>query len=96
MRTYQMNGKPEILEFTNYERLDEEKLFSNVYEKLKENSDISIGEKKTGPSEDFYKCTLLGSPFTLFFDIDYGPSIYAESPEVIQKLINYFEVPENI
>lgn len=96
MRTYQMNGKPEILEFTNFERIDEEKLFSNVYERLKENSDISVGEKQTGPSEDFYKCTLSGLPFTLFCDIDYGPSIYTESPEVIQKLINYFETPENI
>lgn len=96
MRTYQMNGRPEILEFTNYERMDEEKLFSNVYERLKENSDISIGEKQTGPSEDFYECTFSGSPFTLFFDIDYGPSVYAESPEVMQELIHYFELPTNI
>jgi len=91
MKTYQMNGKPENLEFTNYERIDEEELFSKVYERLKENPDISIGKKQMGPSEDFYECTFSDASFTLFFDIDYGPSIYAENPEVIKELIQYFE-----
>lgn len=91
MKTYQITGRPEILEFTNYERIDEEELFSKVYERLKESPDIDMGKKQTGPSEDFYECTLSDVPFTLFYDIDYGPSIYAKSPEVIKELIQYFD-----
>lgn len=91
MKTFQMDGKPEILEFTNYDREDEEILFDKIMKRLNSNPGIVIGKKQMGPSEDFYSCTLDGLPFTLCFDLDYGPHIYSENSEAIKQLIKYFE-----
>ncbi len=90
MNTYQIDGKPEILGFTNLKRVDEEEFFAGILEKLKENPNISVGEKKTGPSEDTYECSISDIPFILLYDVDYGPSIYAENQEAIRNLKQYF------
>lgn len=91
MKTFQMDGKSEILEFTNYDREDESVLFDRIMKRLKDNPGIVIGKKRMGPSEDFYNCTMDDLSFTLCFDLDYGPHIYSENPEAIKKLIKYFE-----
>lgn len=90
MKTFQMDNNPNILEFTNYERIDEEEFFNSVLYRLKKNPNVEIGEKQVGPSEDYYNCKLQNLPFVLFFDIDYGTSIKSDSLEVIKNLIEYF------
>lgn len=90
MKTYQIDGKPNVLEFTNYQRISESELFQCVMETLRRKADVRIGEKQTGPSEDFYLCTLSGQPFTLLYDVDYGPSIHSKDLNVIQELQEYF------
>lgn len=91
MRIFQMNGRPDLLEFTNYERVDEEILFEQILEKLQCNPNVVIGERQIGPSEDFYNCSIGKFPFTLVYDLVYGPSVHSENPEAIKKLIEYFE-----
>ncbi|NCC00829.1 MAG: hypothetical protein EOM34_09135 [Clostridia bacterium] len=90
MRRYQISGRPEILGFTNYQRVDEKLLFDDVLHRIKANVDIEMGSKKISPSEEYYLCRISGLPFTLIFDLNYGPSIWSESPEAICKLKNYF------
>lgn len=91
MRTFQTDERPDILEFTNYNRIDESELFKNILSKLQENPDVEIGEKEIGPSEDYYHCFLSGKPFMLIYDLDYGSRIWSDQPEVIEKLINLFK-----
>lgn len=89
MKAIQMSYQPNVIEFENYERIDEEIIFNDVYNKLIENKDIKIGEKTTGPSEDIYECSLNGSPFQLLYDIDYGTCIKAKETDAINKLMSY-------
>lgn len=91
MKTYQLDNKPNMLGFTNYQRIDEEELFNGILSCLQDNPDVEIGVKKTGPSEDSYHCSLSGSSFTLLYDIDYGASIYCDKPDTMQELIRLFE-----
>lgn len=90
MRAFQMDGKPDIIEFTNYDRVPEPEIFNQVKERLEEIPGLKIGEKKIGPCEDYYPCSLFNTPFTLFYDMDYGTSIYAEDSGLIKKLIGFF------
>lgn len=90
-KTYQLESDPNRLWFTNYDRMDETIIFSRVLESLGDNPDIIIGEKKTGPYMDQYECLLSDNPFLLFYDLDYGPGIYAESQELISVLKEYLE-----
>lgn len=91
MKTYQIDGKPNDLWFTNYDRVEEEVLFQSVMDKLNLNPDIHVEKKQTGPSEDFYQCSISGLPFILLYDLDYGVSIKSESQLAIRKLKEYFE-----
>lgn len=61
-----------------------------MYELLKKNNDIVIGDKQTGPSEDIFDCSIKGKSFTLIYDIDYGTSIMSNDSETTQTLISYF------
>lgn len=91
MKTYQISGKPDVLEFTNYDREDEEVLFRKIYSILENSENIVMGSKRIGPSEDFYECKIYGLPFTLIYDVDYGTSIKAAKDKTIQKLTEFFE-----
>lgn len=91
MKTYQLDNKPRELYFTNYDRVDEDILFQQVLTKFKKNHHIEIGEKEVFPSEDLYRCKVLGTSFLLIFDIDYGTSIQADDIETIQKLQEILE-----
>lgn len=91
MKVYQLDNDPKRIYFTNYDRLDEDVIFQQIYSMLKKGKDIAVGEKQIGPSEDFYKCQIGYLPFILYYDIDYGTSIHAERKETIRKLIEYFE-----
>lgn len=84
MRAYLADGNR--LEIADNPRIDEEILFDSVMKKLRQNSNIEIGLKKIGPSEDYYSCSIVNLPFTLFYDIDYGTSIYSDNPEALQML----------
>ncbi|MEG0369259.1 MAG: hypothetical protein RR593_04575 [Hungatella sp.] len=90
MKVFRMNGKDNSLEFTNYDRIDEEELFNAVMNKLKSNQNVLIGEQKKGPSEDFYECTIGNEPFTLWHDIDFGPSIHSKNEIALKMLTEYF------
>lgn len=90
MKVFQMEGKPNIIEFTNYERIPEKELFQKVFLRLKQLQGVKIGQRQTGPSEDTYQCLLGDSSFTLIYDIDYGTSIYAEDKNTVKKLIDFF------
>lgn len=90
MKTYQIDGKPEVIEFANLDRIDEYELFLKVMDKLQSHPDVTVGSKQTGPSEDFYKCTFLGDSFILYYDVDYGVTIYAKEKKVRKKLIELF------
>ncbi len=87
MRTYLADN---MLEFVNRSRIDEEIFFEIVMKGLGQNSNIKIGPKKIGPSEDFYSCSIANLPFTLFYDINYGTSIHSDNPEALQLLSEYF------
>ncbi|MDE7436676.1 MAG: hypothetical protein K2N01_12775 [Lachnospiraceae bacterium] len=91
MKTFQLDGKPKILEFTNYERKEETVLFREIFSVLENEKNIEIGKKQIGPCEDFYQCKIDNAPFTLFFDVDYGTCIRAEDQKVIEKLKMLFE-----
>ncbi|HCT92997.1 MAG TPA: hypothetical protein DF613_16685 [Lachnospiraceae bacterium] len=86
MGTYQLENDPKRLWFTNHERIDEYELFSKVMDRIKQNPDIIVGERQSGPSEDIYNCFLKDKPFELIYDVDYGAGIYAENPDVISEL----------
>ena len=90
MKAFQSDREPKNLYFTNYDRVDEEVHFQQIFTKLKADPSISIGKKQIGPSEDYYDCKISNSPFTLCYDIDYGTSVYAEDTEAIKKLLNFF------
>lgn len=87
MKTFQMDGRPDVIEFTNYDRIDELELFKGILSKLQNSPDVEIGKKEIGPSEDYYHCFLSGKPFMLIYDLDYGTRIWSDQPEVIDKLI---------
>lgn len=90
MKVFQVSDRLDDLEFTNYERIDEELLFNQIMCKFKENSNIIIGNKVTCPSEDLYHSSIDGEKFTLCYDINYGASIHCESKATIEKLKAYF------
>ncbi|MEG2123155.1 MAG: hypothetical protein RRZ63_04895 [Clostridium sp.] len=91
MKIFQMDGEPRKLEFTNYERVSELQLFNQVLKKLKDNPGIVIVEKQILPSQEIYYCSISGSKFILFYDINYGPSVYVDDPDSIKNLIEYFD-----
>lgn len=91
MRTFRLSGKPNHLEFTNYERKNEKVIFHEIMSLLQKNSDIAIGDKQTGPSEDYYECTISGLSFTLMNDINYGLSIYSKESKALEMLIEYLD-----
>lgn len=90
MKAIQLKSNSKAVEFTNYERIDEEELFEHVMSVLHKNPAVVIGEKQIGPSEDFYSCVISELPFILYYDIDYGTRICSDNPEALQKLIKYF------
>ena len=75
MRTFQIDSEPKRLYFTNYNRIEEEILFQNIFAKLESCKEIEIGRKQIGPSDD----------------IDYGTYIQADDEKVIQRLKKFFE-----
>ena len=91
MKTFQISGRPEIIGFTNYDRISEDELFQQIFKKLEGMSEVEIGSRQMGPSEDFYECSFMGEPFTLYHDMDNGSSIYCDSPDVISKLIKLLD-----
>lgn len=90
MKTYQIDNKANYLYFANYERIDEQELSDMVLDQLKLNGEIVVGEKEIGPSEDIYKSKINSIPFTLFCDLNYGPFVFSESINAIEKLKDYF------
>lgn len=86
VKAYQSEIRVEEIGFTNFDRLDERELFDIIMQKLKKCNNIELGEKQIGPSEDLYECKIEGYEFTLFYDINYGASIYASDP-IARKLI---------
>lgn len=90
MKVFQESDRPDNLEFTNYERIDEELLFNQIMSKLNKNPNIVIGNKIVCPSEDLYHSSIDGEKFTLCYDIDYGSSIHCESKAAVEKLKIYF------
>lgn len=88
----QSNNRKEDICFTNFDRIDESKVFKYIYENLKANPNVVVGKKRIGPSEDFYECTICGENFTLFYDIDglEGTTIYSESVYARNVLRAYF------
>ena len=65
-------------------------MFAEILDVIQKNPEISVGEKMTGPSEDYYECVIHGEKFSLIFDLDYGPSIFADDRKVIKKLKSFF------
>lgn len=49
MKVYQRSDKPNKIGFTNYDCIDEEIIFQNAMEILKNNKNVVIGEKSIGP-----------------------------------------------
>ena len=92
MKVFQIHDRPNVLSFTNYERVSEEVLYSQVEENLKENPLVSYGKKISGPSEEIQEYRIDGYPFCLVNDFDYGIEIHSESQEAISKLLEYFEM----
>ena len=91
MKTFQLQGEMNTLEFTNYERIAEVDLLNRILQALKDNPNMKVGEKQIGPSEDYYYCAFNENPFILYFDLNYGPSIYAKDVELISALKDYFD-----
>lgn len=83
-----MKSQEDKLFFTNYQRLDEEVIFSEIMNILRNTPSIRIGEKNIFPSEDIYKCNILNEEFELVFDIDYGGYIRSSSKKALEKLQN--------
>ena len=92
MKTFQLDNEPNRLCFTNYNKIDEEVLFQNIFKTLKNCKDIEIGRKHIGPSEDLYDCKLSDFSFTLVYDIDYGTYIQVDDVKIIPMLETLFEV----
>jgi hypothetical protein len=90
MKAFQTSNKPNVIGFTNYDRVDEGIIFQNAIEMLQSNETVIIGEKNIGPSEDYYKCSIDDKPFTFFYDVNYGASIVSDDKVAIQKLMEYF------
>ena len=82
--------KNKINAYQSDARQDEAILFESIMKTLQNRAGVEIGRKQTGPSEDYYKCTIDGLEFTLFYDIDYGVSIYAEDSITREKIITCF------
>lgn len=85
-----MSHKPNVIEFSNYDRVDESIIFQNVFDLLSKNKDVVIGGKTIGPSENIYKCSIAKDIFELHYDIDYGVNIISDSSQAISKLMQYF------
>lgn len=90
MKTFQLDGKPNVLEFTNYDREDEEVVFQKIYSILEKEPSVIIGHKVTGPSEDVYDCKIDTYSFRLIYDIDYG-TVQSEKREAIERLKKVFD-----
>lgn len=90
VKAYQSEIRAEEIGFTNFERLEERELFDIIMQKLKKCNNIELGKKQIGPSEDLYECKIEGHEFTLFYDIDYGTSIYASEPVARKIIIDTF------
>lgn len=89
--SYQSECRAEEIGCTNYERIDEAEIFNTVLNKLKTIPNVTIGEKQIGPSEDYFQCVIDGEPFTLFYDVGYGTSIYSDSERAREMIICYFK-----
>ena len=81
-----IKNKNNELVITNYRDMDEQEIFDGIFNILKNNSAIYIGNKIIGPSEDIYKCKFLNEEFILVYDIDYGVFINSSSEVIIEKL----------
>jgi len=90
VKAFQLSDRPNHIEFVNYERESEEKILEKVLDRLRQNKEISISEKRVGPSEDIYNCELNEEQFKLLLDINYGVSIYASDESTISNLLEYF------
>lgn len=84
MNVFQLDGMNNHLYFQNIDRIEERQLCEEIVRKLSHLENIEIGDKQTGPTEDFYICKVNNQEFTLFLDITDGPFIYAEDNETIQ------------
>ena len=90
LKTYQIDGNKKRIDFTNYDRLDEEILTNMILGKIKQNNTITIGKCIMGPSENLYNCYINDMPFSLVCDLIYGAFIYSESNKAIDELLVYF------
>ncbi|QLY81859.1 hypothetical protein [Clostridium intestinale] len=81
-----IKNKNNKLLITNYEGIDEQEIFIDIFNILKNNSAIYIGKKIIGPSEDIYKCKFINEEFILVYDIGYGVFINSSSEVIIEKL----------
>lgn len=91
MRTFRTQYDKNKLFFTNYKRIDEEIVFNEIMQLLKDNPDVKISDKEIAPSKDMYKCSISDEGFELIFDIDYGGYIYSDSEkilEILEKILN--------
>lgn len=91
MRTFRTQDDKNKLFFTNYKRIDEEIVFNEIMQILKDNPNIKISDKEIAPSEDMYRCSISDKGFELIFDIDYGGYIYSNSEktlEILEKILN--------
>lgn len=91
MKVYQSNHNKSHLYFENPNHIDEESLFDEIVGILREDANVTVGQKQIGPSEDYYKCKINGNPFTLFYDIDDGALIHTNDMNTMQELIELFE-----
>ena len=89
MKVVRMKSNPNMIIFTNHDRIDEEKLFRQVKSLLDQNSSVSWGRATDGPSEDLLEGKIDGLSFTLIYDLNYGPEIYSDSEDAIRQLQEY-------
>ena len=76
-----MDGSPCHIYFKNKTFIPEHQLFLQIKEALVD-AGVKIGKAFMGPSEDLYNCEWKGKSFSLIYDIDYGPCLYVEDPEL--------------
>ena len=89
-KAYQSEIRKEEVGFSNYERVDELSLFNEVFSRLNRMTNVIVGRKRIGPSEDYYDCKIDGKDFTLFYDIDYGVCVYATEETTREHFIQCF------
>jgi len=92
LSTFKADGRDDLIEFRNYERIPEDDIVEEILRKLKQNEHATVPTKPLQlPYAYVFKCSYKKKPVLVICDDSYGAQMQADDSEILQEVCDYLE-----